>query len=133
MASILISDDEVNIVELLAMILSKAGYTVTTSASGSETLKALGIRPENASVELPDLIILDIMMPKLDGYSVAKLIKGHPRTRAIRILVLSGLREMSLLFTAAVQVEGFLRKPFSPEELLISVANILDHHKPASS
>ena len=125
MVCILVSDDDVSILKLMATILTKAGHTVTTSSSGFDTLKRLGIRPEDASIELPDLIILDIMMPKCDGYTAAKLIRDHPRTRAIPILAVSALRELSRLFTTTVEVQGFLSKPFSPEELIACVANII--------
>jgi CheY-like chemotaxis protein len=130
MAEILISDDDVDVLDLMAAILTEAGHTVAKSPSGSDTLKRLGITPDDASAELPDLIVLDIMMPKLDGYTIGNLIRSNPRTHAIPILVLSALQEMSRLFTATVQVEGFLRKPFTPAELLASVVKALDHHKP---
>ena len=131
MAHILIADDDPSVLKLMATILTKAGHTVTASSSGFDTLKRLGIRPDDASVEPPDLIILDIMMPKCDGYTAGKLIRDHPRTRAIPILAVSALRELSRLFTTTVEVQGFLNKPFSPEELVACVAKILEHPKSA--
>jgi CheY-like chemotaxis protein len=125
MAYILIADDDPSVLKLMATILAKAGHTIAVSSSGSDTLKKLGLRPEDTSVDPPDLIILDIMMPKMDGYMVGKLIKDHPRTRAIPILAVSALRELSRLFTTTVEVQGFLSKPFSPEELIACVANII--------
>ncbi|MBI5242409.1 MAG: response regulator [Elusimicrobia bacterium] len=131
MAHILIADDEPSVLKLMAAILAKAGHTIATSSSGSEALKKLGIRPEDASIEPPDLVVLDIMMPKLDGYLVGQLIRNHPRTRAIPILAVSALRELSRLFTATVEVQGFLHKPFAPDELIGCVAKILDRSKSA--
>ena len=84
---------------------------------------------EKLKSEKPDLVILDLMMPKLDGYMLAKLIRDNPRTRAISILAVSALREMSRLFTATVQVDGFLTKPFAPEDLIGSVAKILEKRR----
>jgi CheY-like chemotaxis protein len=72
---------------------------------------------------------MDIMMPKADGYTVGAAIRNNLRTRSIPILVVSGLQEMSQLFTATVQVEGFLAKPFEPEALIATVAKILDKTK----
>ena len=129
MAHILISDDDAGILKLMATILSKAGHEVVTCSSGLETLKKLGVQPEDPSVELPDLLILDIMMPKSDGYTVGTVIRNHLRTRGLPILVVSALREMSRLFTATVQVDGFLSKPFSPEELIAEAAAIFEKHK----
>ena len=125
----MVSDDDASILKLMAAILTKAGHKVSTCSSGLETLKKLGIQPEDASVELPDLLVLDIMMPKSDGYTVGTVIRNNPRTRGIPILVVSALREMSRLFTATVQVDGFLTKPFAPEDLIGNVAKILAKRK----
>jgi two-component system, OmpR family, alkaline phosphatase synthesis response regulator PhoP len=125
MAHILIADDDPAIVDLMTTILSKAGHRVTRSDSGLDTLRKLGLEPENPSAELPDLILLDIMMPKSDGYTVGTVIRNRERTRRIPILIVSALREMSRLFDATVKIEGFLTKPFSPDELLGTVAKIL--------
>jgi CheY-like chemotaxis protein len=133
MARILICDDDATILQLMAAILTKAGHKVATCASGLETLKRLGVQPNDPAMELPDLLVLDIMLPKMDGYTIGKLIKDHPRTRAIPILAFSALREMSRLFTETVLFDGFLNKPFSPEELVACVTKSLEHSKPASS
>ncbi|HAM34355.1 MAG TPA: hypothetical protein DEB40_09085 [Elusimicrobia bacterium] len=125
MANILIADDDPGVVEVMAKILEKAGHVVSKSGSGAETFQALGIRPLDETAFLPDLIILDIMMPRSDGYTVGTMIRNNPRTRDIPILVVSALRELSRLFTATVPVQGFLTKPFVPQELLDRIAQIL--------
>ena len=125
----MVSDDDASVLKLMATILAKAGHKVSTCLSGLETLKKLGIQPEDPAVELPDLLVLDIMMPKSDGYTVGTVIRNNPRTRGIPILVVSALREMSRLFTATVQVDGFLTKPFAPEYLISNVAKILEKRK----
>jgi len=129
MAHILICDDDAAVLKMMAMVLSKAGHKVSTCATGGETLKKLGVQPEDTSSELPELIILDIMMPKSDGYTVGTILRNNIRTRRIPILVVSALREMSRLFTATVQVDGFLTKPFAPEDLVGNVAKILEKRK----
>ena len=131
MSAILVVDDDPGVLKMMANVLSLTGHQARTAASGVEALKLLGIRPEDEAVELPDLILLDIMMPKCDGYTVAKLLRDNPRTRAIPILVVSALAELSKLFTATVQVEGFLNKPFAPDELLAAVSGVLRRRKPA--
>jgi DNA-binding response OmpR family regulator len=131
MAHILIADDDESVLKLLATILAKAGHAVTACPSGGDCLMELGINPFDASLDLPDLIILDIMMPKVDGYSVGHKIRNDARARRVPILVISALREMSRLFTVTVEVQGFLHKPFSPEELIAEVGRILKSSRPA--
>jgi twitching motility two-component system response regulator PilH len=133
MAYLLVVDDDLSVLKLIAAILAQAGHTITACSSGSDCLKNLGIKPADSAIEPPDLIVLDIMMPKMDGYLVANLIRDHLRTRAIPILVVSALKEMSRLFTATVKVEGFLSKPFSPDDLIACVTKILKQHAPAGA
>ncbi|MCX5794977.1 MAG: response regulator [Elusimicrobia bacterium] len=129
MAEVLFVDDDADLTTLMAHSLSKAGHHVATCASGLEALSRLGIEPNDASAKSPDLLVLDIMMPKADGYVVATLIRNTPHTRNIPILVVSALHEMSRSFTATVRVDGFLPKPFSLEDLIGNVARILDQGK----
>ncbi|MBI5241139.1 MAG: response regulator [Elusimicrobia bacterium] len=112
----------------MAVILAKAGHTITVCSSGGDALRMLGVRPGDDSIDLPDLVILDIMMPQVDGYAVATSIRNTPRTHNIPVLMVSALREMSQLFVARVRVDGFLTKPFAPEDLVGSVAKILQGH-----
>jgi len=133
MAHILIADDDHATVELMEIILTRADHRITKCGSGRETLKTLGLEPEDPSADLPDLILLDIMMPKTDGYTIGTMIRNHERTRHIPIMIVSALREMSRLFDATVKVEGFLTKPFSPEDLLGTVAKILAAKAPAKA
>jgi CheY-like chemotaxis protein len=129
MADILVVDDDADGRKVMTAVLNKAGHKVVACASGVEALKELGVRPHDASVELPDLLVLDIMMPKADGYEVGTAIRNNLRTRAIPILMVSALSQMGRLFTATVQVEDFLTKPFDPETLIGSVKRILDKRK----
>src|SRR3989339_616206 len=118
MAHILIADDDPILVELMSTMLQAAGHKVSKCASGLEALRKLGLEPENGAVELPHLLILDLMMPKSDGYTVGTLIRSHARTRHIPILVVSSLSEPSRLFSATVKVDGFLNKTSIIEALI---------------
>jgi CheY-like chemotaxis protein len=131
MARILIIDDEPTVLKLIATILAKAGHTITSCSSGSTALKTLGVISSDSEPEPPDLIILDIMMPKMDGYSISRAIRNAPRTRDIPLIIVSALREMSRLFTATVDVQGFINKPFSPEELIAEVGRVLESSRTA--
>jgi CheY-like chemotaxis protein len=131
MAHILIIDDDPTVLKLIATILAKAGHTITSCSSGSAALKTLGVISSESEPEPPDLIILDIMMPKMDGYSIGRAIRNAPRTRDIPLIIVSALQEMSRLFTATVEVQGFIHKPFSPEELIAEVGRVLESSKPA--
>ncbi|MFA6004580.1 MAG: response regulator [Elusimicrobiota bacterium] len=125
MAHILIVDDDPVSVELMTTILREAGHRVSTGDSGLEALKILGIQPEDNSVELPDMVILDLMMPKSDGYTVGTLIRDHTRTKNLPILISSSLSEPSRLFSATVEVDGFLNKTKVVESLASTVGSIL--------
>ncbi|OGS32473.1 MAG: hypothetical protein A3J82_00785 [Elusimicrobia bacterium RIFOXYA2_FULL_69_6] len=130
MARILISEDDESILEFVALMLTKAGHAVIPASSNREVLDRLGLRPENPAASLPDLVVLDILTPKVDGYCAARVIRDHPRTRAIPIVIVSGLQELDRLFAVTVEIQGFLKKPFRPEELLCLVARILGHPRP---
>jgi len=129
MAEVLVVDDDADVRKLMAAVLKQGGYKVSTCVSGQDALKRLGIQPNDPSVELPDLLVLDIMMLKSDGYTVGTLIRNNPRTHGIPILVVTALNKLSRAFTARVQVDGFLTKPFTPEALIGNVAMILDNRK----
>jgi CheY-like chemotaxis protein len=129
-AQVLVVDDNAAFIRLMTRILNRAGHKVVTCASGLEALKKMGLQPDDESIEPPDLVVLDIMMPKSDGYLVAAACRDSPRTREIPIVVVSALKELSRLFTAKVQVDGFLTKPFSSEELIEKVAKALAKRKP---
>lgn len=132
MANILIADDDPILVELMRSLLSAAGHKIEACGSGLEALKRLGIQPEDASAALPDLLILDLMMPKSDGYTVGTVIRNHARTRSLPILVASSLNEPSRLFTATVEVDGFLNKGSLAESLVPTVGKILQQRSSRS-
>lgn len=117
MARLLIVDDEPTLVLLMSTVLEKDGHTVETAANGQEALVKLGVAPDDASVALPDLILLDIMMPVLDGFGVAAATKDHPRAGRVPIMIVTAKGDMRPLFEAMPQVRGFFQKPFTPVSL----------------
>lgn len=92
-ATLLIVDDEIQVRKLLETLLRHEGYQTVSAASGEEALQLVAQRP-------PDLILLDIMMPGMDGYEVANQLKGNQATANIPIIMLSALSESSARLSA---------------------------------
>jgi two-component system cell cycle sensor histidine kinase/response regulator CckA len=116
---VLIVDDERPNRQLLEVMLSPEGYLLWTAASGEEALAIVAQQP-------PDLILLDIMMPGMDGYAVAIAIKGNPATKSIPIIMVTALddRDARMLGLRA-GAEDFLTKPVDRAELCVRVRNLL--------
>ncbi|MCP8315187.1 MAG: response regulator [archaeon] len=119
MAKILVVDDEQDILELARVILENKGYEVITAKDGNEAL-------EKVSASKPDLIILDIIMPRKNGLEVCKILKSNPKTKSICILMFTVLgrdsdREQGLKAGA----DDYLVKPFSAEELIETIKKYL--------
>lgn len=116
---ILVVDDDRIIVEILSQSLSLAGYQVATAADGQEGLTL-------ARELKPDLILLDVMMPKLDGYSVCSQLKQDPETQLIPIIILTALTDRDdKLKALEVGADEFIRKPPDRQELLIRIKSLL--------
>ncbi len=116
--SILVIDDEKDILKLLQYNLEKEGYEVSTSASGEEGLTA-------AQSRKPDLILLDLMLPGMDGLEVAKLLKADSRTKPIPILMLTAKSsEIDQVVGLELGASDYVAKPFSVKVLLARVKNI---------
>lgn len=117
MARLLVVDDEPAIVLLICTVLETAGHQVDMASNGQEALAKLGVSPDNPAASLPDLVLLDVMMPILDGVAVAAAMRDHPRTARIPILIVTAKGDMSTLFEAMPQVAGFFQKPFDTASL----------------
>jgi CheY-like chemotaxis protein len=111
MSKLLIVDDEVAILEALTDILSVEGYEVTTAANGAEGL-------DHVRKDRPDLILLDLMMPVMDGQEMLRRLKEDPELRATPVVVMSAGR----VSKSELQGSRFLAKPFELDDLLDTVA-----------
>jgi DNA-binding response OmpR family regulator len=120
---ILIVDDEPDIVELLAFNLKAEGYEIVTAASGLEALN-------QARATLPDLIVLDLMLPELDGLAVSEILHRLPSTAPIPIIMLTAWKsELSRVIGLATGAEDYVTKPFSPRDLVQRVNRTLRSHE----
>lgn len=117
--SVLLVDDEPNIVLSLEFLLKQAGYEVRVARNGEEAVKAIAERA-------PDLIVLDVMMPTLDGYHVCETIRADPKLRSVRILMLTAKsRDVEREKALALGADDYITKPFSTRELVERVKTIL--------
>ena len=118
-ARILIADDTPQAAELLEAYLSGADYDIEFASDGEETL-------ERVAARRPDLILLDVMMPRLSGFEVCKRLRADPATRAIPILMITAL-DQPLDVERAVEAgtDDFLSKPISQAELMHRVRSLL--------
>ncbi len=118
-ATVLVADDDPVILELVRLTLGTQGYEVLTASSGVETIRT-------ALTHKPDLIILDILMPEMDGYEVMRLLKSSEETNNIPIIVLTAYAsEAGALVSWMEGADGYLAKPFNPDELLMLVERVL--------
>ncbi len=123
---VLIVDDEPEIVTLLKAFLEKSGFEVSDAANGELALKHFGIEPVDSNVVLPDIVILDIMMPVMDGYALNAKLQADPRTAKIPIVILTAKgQKMRELFEMAPNVAAYVQKPFNPKVLKDLIVNLL--------
>jgi len=116
---ILVVDDEKELVKLVTFNLSIAGYNVLSAKNGIEAL-------EISEQENPDLIILDIMLPRIDGWEVCRRLRQNPHTTNIPIIMLSALSEVNdKLKGFDLGIDDYVTKPFSPRELVVRVKRVL--------
>ncbi len=116
---ILIVDDEVQLVEMVKMRLEAAGYPVIAAYDGQDAL-------EKAKKEKPDLIILDLMLPKMDGYKVCGLLKSDTRYAKIPIIMFtSRAQEEDIALGKSLGAEAYITKPFEPKLLLNKVRELI--------
>jgi two-component system alkaline phosphatase synthesis response regulator PhoP len=115
---ILVVDDERHIVRLVEVNLQRAGYDVVTAYDGVEAL-------EKVKAEKPDMIVLDVMMPRKDGFEVLQDLQGNPATADIPVIMLTAKAQDADVFKGWQSgVSSYLTKPFNPRELLTFVERI---------
>jgi len=116
---ILVVDDEIYIVHILDFSLGMEGYEVITALDGEQAL-------DRMKAEKPDLVVLDIMMPKLDGYEVCKSIKSNPATKQTPVILLSAKgRNVDQKLGFDVGADDYITKPFSPRKLVERINQLL--------
>lgn len=125
MARILVVDDEPTVATLVRIILEKAGHTVQEAYNGKEALEAIGVDPLNAAATLPDVVVLDVMMPVVDGYTVAITMKNDARAGKVPLVVVTAKGDMRHLFESIPSVAAFVSKPFDPKALQDAIAKIV--------
>lgn len=124
---ILVVDDEPTIVRLMEFILARQGYEMLVAVNGEEAL-------DQIRSHAPDLVLLDIMMPRIDGYEVARQVRADPATTALPIIMLSAkAQEDDIRKGVDIGVDEYITKPFSPEHLVHVVADYLHRLKKDSS
>ncbi len=118
-ATVLVVDDDLLVAELLQVHLETAGYVVRHASDGAAALRAVEAEP-------PDLVLLDVMMPDVDGWTVLSQVRSQPATSTLPVVLLTGksmpadqVRGWNL------GASGFLSKPFSAEDLLAKVDQVL--------
>ena len=116
---IVLAEDEPQIAKLVEFKLKKEGYQVTWKKNGEESLKAI-------KEEKPDLILLDVMMPVMDGYEVLRQVKEDEQLRDIPVIMLTArAQERDVVKGIGSGAEDYITKPFHPAELLVRVKKIL--------
>lgn len=125
MASILAVDDEQDILDLVKFTLEKQGHRVSQAPSGAAALQILGIEPANATALRPDIVVLDIMMPVISGYTVASRLVEDVRTKSIPVIFLTAKEQVLELSQMSPNVKEYIVKPFDPGVLRETVAQVL--------
>lgn len=122
MPRILIAEDEKDIRELIAFTLRFAGFDVLLATNGVEAV-------EVAEAERPDLVILDVRMPRMSGYEVCRRLKENPQTASLPVVFLSAKGQDSEIQQGLESgAEEYILKPFAPDELIQQVRDILNRH-----
>lgn len=117
---ILVVDDDIDSLKLIGLMLQRSGYEVSAASAGAQALA-------KASSDRPDLIILDIMMPKMNGLDAARAIAADSKTAKIPILLLSGVGDLDKQLDALEELNvEYLTKPFKQRELADFVNSMLD-------
>lgn len=127
MTRVFVVDDEPDMVDLLATILRSDGFEVETDTDGRSALARMLAEP-------PDLVLLDLMMPDLDGMELLKLLRLDPRGERVPVLVVSARSgHQDQLGTLQLGANAYICKPFSPRELVYQVRQLLQQDRGETS
>jgi DNA-binding response OmpR family regulator len=117
--TILVADDEEDLRELVSYRLSRSGYEVVEAVDGQEAL-------ELATERTPDLMVLDVMMPRLDGYELTRRVREQDSLRGVPVILLTARSQESDVSRGFdVGADDYLKKPFNPDELVARVRAVL--------
>jgi DNA-binding response OmpR family regulator len=115
----LIVEDEESILLSLEFLLTQEGYSVATAPDGAAALKA-------AAVQTPDLVLLDVMLPHIDGFEVCRQMRANPVLKNTRIMMVTARgRESEVEHGLSLGADAFLTKPFSTRELMQKIRSLL--------
>jgi len=119
-ARVLVVDDDPSIRELLVVNLEKRGFTVDSLGDGREVL-------DNVARESPDIVILDVMMPYVDGWEICKMIRDNPRFSGIKILMLTARDSMRdrMIGKDILKADEYITKPFVLADLMEAIRRLL--------
>ena len=118
-AKILLVDDDPDILDTMSVVLTSHEYTVITARDGLDGLAKL-------RTEKPDLMILDLMMPKMDGLTACHMIKNDPATKSIPVIMVTAIGfELNVKLSQQMGASGYVTKPFSSEDLLGKITQVL--------
>jgi len=120
MKRVIYIEDEQEMIDLVRLILGRKGYQVIGALGGKEGLQLV-------QQQIPDLVLLDLMMPDMDGWEVYQQMKASEQTREIPVIVITAKAQSidKVLGLHIAKVDDYISKPFSPQELLESVEKIL--------
>lgn len=121
-------EDEVEMIDLVRLILGRKGFDVIGANGGAEGLEII-------QQEMPDMVLLDLMMPDLDGWEVYQQMKADQRTRSIPVIVITAKAQTidRVLGLHIAKVDDYISKPFSPQELIASVENVFAQRKSSAA
>jgi DNA-binding response OmpR family regulator len=118
--TILIVDDEEDVLDLLQLVFETSGFEVRRAATGKSAVSSAYEQP-------PDVVLLDVMMPEMDGWQVLRTLKGDERTRQVPVVMLSARAERrDKMIGLQEGAEGYIAKPFSPAEVVREVQSFLE-------
>lgn len=117
---VLVVEDEPNIVDSLSFLMKQAGFTVLVARDGDAALRVL-------ESQLPDLILLDVMLPRRDGYDVCRAIRANPAWRGVKVIMLTAKgRELDRRKGLELGADDYVTKPFSTRDIVKRVRRLLE-------
>ena len=118
--TILIVDDEEDVLDLLQLVFETSGFVVRRASTGKSAVSSAWEQP-------PDVVLLDVVMPEMDGWQVLRTLKGDERTRNVPVVMLSARAERrDKMIGLQEGAEGYIAKPFSPAEVVREVQSFLE-------